>query len=214
MTPAIRLTGTAGSVLEAGAIDARNGVLAVGGNGREIHVWDISDTRAPRARAELDTDTPSYVYGIDFGPDGSTLAVARAHGAVELWDTTDTAEPHRVESPLLAGFSGAVQSVTFNTDGTTLAVGLADHTTRIWDVSDPSQPRDPVIVSGPENTVWAVDFGPDGTSFASASLDGTVRVWDTDLDRVTDYICTTTGGRLSESEWERYVPDVPYDPLC
>ncbi|MGW9351989.1 caspase, EACC1-associated type [Nocardiopsis flavescens] len=189
-------------------------VLAAGSISGVVHLWDVSDTGAPRARAELDTDDTSYVFGIDFSSDGDTLAVARGNGEVELWDTTDSAAPLRVESPLLTGFGSAVQSVAFNTEGTTLAVGLADHTSRIWDVTDPAQPQDPVIARGPENTVWAVDFSPDGVSFASANLDGTVRVWDTDLERVTDYICTTTGGHLSRSEWERYVPDVDHRELC
>ncbi|WP_431473488.1 hypothetical protein [Ornithinimicrobium sp. W1665] len=49
--------------------------------------------------------------------------------------------------------------------------------------------------------------------YAGGNL-GEVRIWDTDVERALDWICGTTGVRLTEQEWADRLPGVPWTPPC
>ena len=47
-----------------------------------------------------------------------------------------------------------------------------------------------------------------------ASYDGGVYRWDTALDHALAFACQMAGRNLSSSEWERALPDLPYEETC
>ena len=47
-----------------------------------------------------------------------------------------------------------------------------------------------------------------------ASYDGRVYRWDTDFDHALEFACQMAGRNLTASEWERALPDLPYEETC
>lgn len=76
----------------------------------------------------------------------------------------------------------------------------------------PQQPRLLGTLTGPSG-VNAVAFSPAGHTLATASADGTARLWETNLDDAIARICRTTPA-ITTREWDRYLPGLPYQPLC
>jgi WD domain, G-beta repeat len=73
------------------------------------------------------------VYGVDFAPDGRTLATASGDRTVRLWDLSDRDQP-RPLGPPLTGHTASVNGVAFAPDGRTLATASTDQTVRLWDL--------------------------------------------------------------------------------
>jgi type II secretory pathway predicted ATPase ExeA len=159
------------------------------------------------------------VYGVDFAPDGRTLATASGDRTVRLWDLSDRDQPRPLGAPL-TGHTGAVYGVAFAPDGRTLATASDDQTVRLWDLSDRDRPR-PLgpPLTGHTGAVRGVAFAPDGHTLATASTDQTVRLWD--LPRFGRFpggevreACARAGGPLDKAAWDQYAPGVSYQDTC
>jgi WD40 repeat protein len=113
-----------------------------------------------------------------------------------------------------------VSSVAFSPDGKTLAAGDADDTIRLWNVTTRQQIGGPFTGHG--GSVTSVAFSPDGKTLASGSYDLTVRLWNTatpgqnlaETTNLVRYLCALAGRDLTRAEWARYVPHLPYQPVC
>ena len=140
------------------------------------------------------------------------LASGALDGTVRLWDIADPAHPQPLGQPLASG-TAAIRSVAFSRDGRMLASGGLDGTVRLWDVADPAhpQPLGQSLASGV--AVDSVAFSGDGHTLASGGDDGTTRLWDLNVQYAIERICTTAGG-LTPPEWEKYMPELRYQPSC
>jgi WD40 repeat protein len=58
-----------------------------------------------------------------------------------------------------------------------------------------------------------VAFSPDGKSLA-ASDDATAQIWNLDVGNAIQRICATTSNTLTSTQWELYLPQLPYRPPC
>ncbi|MGH3709126.1 MAG: WD40 repeat domain-containing protein, partial [Pseudonocardiaceae bacterium] len=96
----------------------------------------------------------------------------------------------------------------------TLASGSSDNTVRLWDVTDSRHPVALATLTGHDNTVWAVRFSPYGHALASGSQDRTVRLWDTDPNEAAKNICSLIVTHLTPTQWQQYIPDLPYKRPC
>jgi WD40 repeat protein len=113
----------------------------------------------------------------------------------------------------LTGHTSSVTSVTFSPDGHTLATTSADNTARLWDLHDLHHPNPLGALTGHTSSVTSVAFSPDGHTLATASTDNTAHLWETNIDSVTTRICQTTP-TITQTEWNQYLPDLPYQPPC
>jgi WD40 repeat protein len=59
-----------------------------------------------------------------------------------------------------------------------------------------------------------VAFGPNGRFLVTGYRDGTMSIWDTDLADLARRLCRDIGQVVSQSEWDRILPGVPYRPPC
>ncbi|MFQ5859694.1 MAG: WD40 repeat domain-containing protein, partial [Anaerolineae bacterium] len=111
------------------------------------------------------------VSGLDFSPDGATLASASHDLTAKIWDVTAR---HRLReaSPIPATWT----SVAFSPDGKTLAVGDILGGVMFFDVALRGSPSLPVYRHN--GRVSSLDFSPDGQTLASGSDDGTIVLWD------------------------------------
>lgn len=150
-----------------------------------------------------------------YSPDGTRLAVGDTTGGVTLWD----GEAERRLATLPAGSdeigldsAKSVTALAFSPDGRTLAVAGASGTLRLWDVNS-GQPLGPPLPT-PGDGIVAVTFSPDGHTLHSAGEHSTVRTHQVAPDRLAESVCTRAGAGLSRSDWNTYLPDLPYRKTC
>jgi WD40 repeat protein len=104
--------------------------------------------------------------------------------------------------------------VSFSPDGRFLATSHPDAVIRVWDISSPGTERLVTTYSGHTLDVASVTYTPDGRTRVSASNDRTVRLWDTDVSGAADRICALARPRITEEEWSRHFPGIPFTPPC
>ncbi|WP_051300869.1 WD40 repeat domain-containing serine/threonine protein kinase [Actinomadura rifamycini] len=140
-------------------------------------------------------------------PDGRLLAY---HGpaAVRLFDM----ESGRMLEPGFPLDDQGIVLMSFTPDGRFLVTGDSKGRVRLWDV----ETRRPLTGLIPLHNGPLLDlaFRDGGARLLTAGTDGTVRETSLDPADAVREICDRAGGDLTEAEWRRYVPDVPYRTVC
>ncbi|MBB4680267.1 nSTAND1 domain-containing NTPase [Crossiella cryophila] len=186
-------------------------LLASAGLDGTVRLWDLTDRTAPREVASL-RDHPGGATGAVFSPNSKNLVTFGNDHRLQIWDIT---EPARASVLAEIGDSGStVQSVAFSPDGRTLAVAGNEGLIRLHNVADPAKPAEFATLSGHSNTVYQAQFSPDGSKVASVSADRTLRIWDIDTERAAARICAMAYPRITEQQWEKYLPGLDFEPPC
>jgi WD40 repeat protein len=102
-------------------------------------------------------------------------------------------------------------SISFSPDGSALATSGSDGTTALWDVRSGKQIGVP-LTSPPSPGVVA--FAPTGHTLATVFQDGTVLLWDVAPASWLKRACAVAGRRLTQQEWQEFLPGRPYQPSC
>ena len=129
-------------------------------------------------------DISPEIYGAEFSPDGTTLAVSSSAG-IQIWDTVTRAA--------VGTLSGGSSALAFSPDGATIASGTTSTrqaNLKLWDVASRT-----LIATLPGHTggptgVHSVAFSPSGDTLASGSGDRTIKLWDVANESL---IATLTG---------------------
>jgi WD40 repeat protein len=146
-------------------------LLAVGGEGSLIHIWDVT---TGRERFTFDTKAGAATHRLALSPDGRWLAVRtggrdEARG-VQLWDLSRGTLARR-----FAGEQEAIYGLQFSPDGKILAV-MGWKGIRLWDVQTGRRRV------GPDATfrhAYEVAFSPDGKTLAAPPRHGgAIARWD------------------------------------
>ncbi|MET0135735.1 MAG: helix-turn-helix domain-containing protein [Kibdelosporangium sp.] len=195
----------------AATFSANDHTLAVVTQGGYVVLWDVRDPRHPAAIGSPIKVAPDDARAVAISADNRTLAVGAANGTVQLWDIENPSSPTPLERPF-AGPDGIVHSLAFSPDGSILAGGDGAGQTWMWNVTDRRHPRPVAILKSSATATWALRFGPDGDVLAAAS--GDIHLWDTDPGRAVQRICANAGDGITEAEWARNIPDVPYQQVC
>jgi WD40 repeat protein len=151
-------------------------LLATGGNGKSIHIWDM---QSGEHRFSLRRHTSS-VTSLVFSPVAENARVTLVSGGgdamVYLWNA-DTDEA----SSRLEGHANQIKFIAFNPVGSLLATASGDQTTRIWEMPSGHLRH---VLQEHTGMVRFVAFHPDGRLLASASDDTTICLWDVVEGRV------------------------------
>ena len=181
-------------------------------------LWQASASLKPQfsALAEAEPELlwsskaqPSIrVASVAYSPDGKTLAVGLAGGAIKLWDMRDGKLLHTLQ-----GHDSWANSVVFTPDGNTLASGSSDRTVKLWDARSGKLLR---TFKGHSNTVLSVTFAPDGETLASGAWDDTIKLWDASsgellrtlkghTDSVRSVAFAPDGKTLASGSWDETI---------
>jgi WD40 repeat protein len=171
-------------------------LVATVANDGVTRIWD---TRTGKLRREVFSGSRGTAV---FSPDGSLIATACDDGTVQVW------QPDNGEQVAYFVHEPTVRSVTFNHDGSRLATVGKDGA-RIWCIQERNEIAR--LLHGGEELVMA--FSPDGLRLATAGEDGTGRIWALSKEELIEQACDRLTRNLTQAEWNRYLPKVPYQPL-
>ena len=155
------------------AIDRTGTQLASSGY-HEILVWSLAD----KSLAKRISNVAQRIYGLDYHPQSSLLAVASGTpskiGEVKIFDAA-TGELHAD----LAISEDVMFDVAFSPDGNRLAAAGADASITIFDLSPKSEESsEPLRVEGHADWVTSIAWSPDGSKLVTSSRDKTCKVFD------------------------------------
>ena len=143
-----------------------DGKLLVGSDADgKIDVWLISDRKLI---AELPVTAYRHSNVIEFGPDGSFLAVAEV-SRLSLWHLNE--DKPFLQLPVN---NVGVNTLRISLDGSLLVGGLTDGTVQLWQLPQGKLLR--TLKCGNDG-ISSLDFSKDGKTLLSASRDGTIRFW-------------------------------------
>jgi WD40 repeat protein/tRNA A-37 threonylcarbamoyl transferase component Bud32 len=118
--------------------------------------------------------------GVDFSPDGLTLAIAGGKGRVELWDVATKKKVRELKDPAAATSSEpALATVRYSPDGNVIAAGGqgANHVT-LWDAASGRVMGEPITTNPPGGGAQSISFSPDSRRIAVPGAPGTVGIWE------------------------------------
>jgi WD40 repeat protein len=118
--------------------------------------------------------------GVDFSPDGRTLAIAGGKGRVELWNVSTRRKLRELTDPAAAR-SGepALAVVRYSPDGSVIAAGSQEtnHVT-LWATTSGQVIGRPITTNPPGSGAQSISFSPDSKRIAVPGAPGTVGIWE------------------------------------
>jgi WD40 repeat protein len=197
-----------------------NGVLGVAFNhdgsmlavahGQNASVW-----RLP-GRELLYTVNVDDGYGrskaVAFSADDRVLATGGGTGVVRFWDAATGAADGGASGHAVTANACWIESLEFSPDGRTLLTSGCDGSARLYDASSRQEIGSPL--QGPGNESNSAVFSPDGRRVFVAYRGGLGFVWNVTLGAWREHACTVAGRNLTRAEWERYLPERPYELVC
>jgi WD40 repeat protein len=149
-------------------------LLAAGGTGHELKIWDTGDWHLVRTLSEP-TD---WVEHLAFSPDGKTLATWSRDDKLRMWGVGDGSLIRVLETE--AGQSSGLSDLLYSPDGKTIALTTSQSGTDadavwLWNAQDGTLMRK---IAG---STFQFDFSPDGKLIAHPDGNGKIA-----LHRISD----------------------------
>ena len=144
--------------------------------GGSTRIWDIA---TKTITATLTDPGSNGVYGVAFGPGGTTLAAADSNGSTYLWDIATK----KITATLTDPGSNGVYGVAFGPGGTTLAAADSNGSTYLWDIA--TKKITATLTDPGSKGLSGVAFGPGGTTLAAADSNGSTYLWDIATKKIT-----------------------------
>ena len=155
-----------GSVKAVAYSPVDSSVVASGGSGRAVNLWDLQNDTVTTLGHHADV-----VNSIAFSPDGQLLASGGDDHAFKLWDV-----PRKRHLATLDHINNRtrsqVKALTFSPNGQLLATAGVE--VKLWDVHTRKEIR--TLQHG--KWVLAVAFSPDGRMLATGDEGGQITIWD------------------------------------
>ncbi|HSF99086.1 MAG TPA: helix-turn-helix domain-containing protein [Ornithinibacter sp.] len=170
--------------------------------------------------------TGGHAFTVAFHPTQPLLAGSGVDRVVHVWDVGggDVREVSRLTGP-----DNDVYQIAFSPQGALAAASL-DKTVSVWgaeavkraaaagaEASSPPEfgTADPTAVLRAAGTgMYSASWNRDGSTLAAGGADGVVRIWTISPERATAQTCAAQGDPVTEAEWARLVPDIPFSSPC
>jgi WD40 repeat protein len=152
------------------AVNPAGTLLASGGPGTDIILWNSSTGEVVRRLLGGLAGHTASIRGLTFSPDGRWLASASTDFSARIWDLKTSKARPPMKHP------DRVEAVAFSPDSQLLATGGWDNRVRLWQVASGRLMQE---LEGHKNRVSSLVFINSGRHLVSASSDRTLRVWDT-----------------------------------
>ena len=187
------------------ALHPQGNLLAIGSRNGAVTFWNL--TTGYQTGQPLVYSTAS-IESLAFDSEGRYLAAGNSDGDIILWDLENGGTSYTV----LDDHTSRVISLAFGGKGLVLASGSADGSIFLWDLQTKNPVGQPII--GPNAAVTALAVDKDEKLLAAGFADGTLLIWDIDFVSWDIKACQRAGRSLTESEWNRYLPGIPYQASC
>ncbi len=151
----------------------RGDLIASGGVGGLIYIWDVA---ARKVRKTLD-DHRTDVNGVAFSADGTLLASCGDDLTIRIWQIDSDEPPRKLK---LVTFKD-LNCLVFSPDGRWLAAGGEDQKTRIWDTTTWKLNR---MISAADAAVNRIAFSPDSRRLAITHSSGVGAIVDAESGQV------------------------------
>ncbi|MGP4027113.1 nSTAND1 domain-containing NTPase [Actinomadura sp. 3N407] len=145
-------------------------LLATGGGGFPLHLWDMT-RHSPRLVRAAPRGDPQQVA---FSPHGPWVATTE-DDMPRVWNALETLEGEWSPQVELAGHATRVHGLAFSPDGARLATYGADGVIRVW---TSGSDLDPLVLRTSGGSPRGVAFAPGGRSLVSVDADGSLQWWD------------------------------------
>lgn len=192
----------------AAALSPDGNLLASGGRGGVIEIWDV----ARREKVAEHSIGATYFETLSFSLDGSLLAIGSRSTTPSFVIDTKSGQPV-LEIPSAA----EIKSVLMHPDGVRLITGSAHGALTIRSVESGAVLQALTDADSPTQLITALGISPDGRSLAAGRHNGTIETWDlnsTELifrvenahnERISGLVFSPDGSRLYTSGWDAAV---------
>ena len=190
---------------------SENGRTVAMAFGSHMAVWQPAGSEEPLVLDPV-PGVENFV-ALDYSPDGRYLAGGGENGLV-VWD----AETYEVISQPIPGQSSSreIQSLTFSPDSSMIAAGNPSHYVSLWEPVSGRQ-FGPLLegkTGQGTNAPTLVSFNADGNVLVSSAWRTAVSIWNFDSNTWTAIACSMANRSLTPEEWNTYMGNIPYDPVC
>jgi WD40 repeat protein len=162
-------------------------IVAYARNNEEVHLWNWKDGTIRILRELNDARggqyPGSYITGVAYSPNGTTLAVGCQVATIKLWTLTKKGREndaneydYTFSKEILLGGWSSVTLLTFTPDGNFLACSNNGSQIRIVDLTDG---QIVATFDGHKARIDSLCFTSDGRTLASGGRDRRIRLWDT-----------------------------------
>ncbi|MFD0661097.1 WD40 repeat domain-containing protein [Thermocatellispora tengchongensis] len=151
----------------------------------------------------------SYFGGPALSGTGLMAVGQDESGRIALWNVHG---PTPVR-PALPRAAGTISTMTFSPDGGMLVTLTQDGTIQLWDPEAGRRVGGSFKVNNEARYLDSMTFSADGRTLYVAA-DDMLHEIPVDPDRVAAAVCERAGTTLSRQQWARYLPAVPYRPIC